>query len=274
MREDLKDVVEKAAQVLKAKIVGVTTTIQHVHKLDQALEALKRHGIQGVVGPAGGRVRQAGQVLGCSYSTARALNVEEYLFIGTGQFHPLGIALATGKRVVIADPVTGEVAEIDTDPMLRRRFGAITRAGVAKRFAILVSKKPGQKRMALAERLKALGEARGLEMFVVYLDNICSTWGLRRRCPRPAPGWRWTMLPNIEYPYSRRPNSRCCWGRESGRNMSLMRLNDTMIQSDKLKSRSIYRRQGSAPVRVGGSEAHGGRGGGMRGYERKVAERT
>jgi hypothetical protein len=53
-----------------------------------------------------------------------------------------------------------------------------------------------------------------------------------------------------------------------------MRLNDTMIQSDKLKSRSIYRRQGRAPVRVGGSEAHGGRGGGMRGYERKVAERT
>jgi 2-(3-amino-3-carboxypropyl)histidine synthase len=172
MKEDLKYVVEKAATVLKAKIVGVTTTIQHVHKLDQALEALKKHGIQGVVGPAGGRVKYPGQVLGCSYSTARALDLEEYLFIGTGQFHPLGIALATGKRVVIADPVTCEVSEIDTDPMLRRRFGAITRAGEAKRFAILVSKKHGQRRMALAERLKALGEARGREMFVVYLDNI------------------------------------------------------------------------------------------------------
>ena len=172
MKEDLREVVEKAAQVLKARRVGVTTTIQHVHKLDQALEALKAHGIQGVVGPAGERVKYPGQVLGCSYSTARALDVEEYLFIGTGQFHPLGIALATGKRVVIADPVTGEVSEIDTDPMLRRRFGAITRAGEAKRFAILVSKKPGQKRMELATRLKALGEARGLEMFLVYLDNI------------------------------------------------------------------------------------------------------
>ena len=172
MKEDLRDVVEKAAMVLKAKRVGVTTTIQHVHKLDQALEVLKKHGIQGVVGPAGGRVRQAGQVLGCSYSTARALDVEEYLFIGTGQFHPLGIALATGKRVVIADPASGEVSEIDTDPMLRRRFGAITRAREAKRFAILVSKKPGQKRMALALRLKALGESRGREMFLVYLDNI------------------------------------------------------------------------------------------------------
>ncbi len=172
MKEDLRDVATMAARVLRARRVGITTTIQHVHKLDQVLEVLKEHGIEGLIGPAGGRVKYPGQVLGCSYSTARALDVEEYLFIGTGQFHPLGIALATGKRVVIADPVTGEVSEIDTDPMLRRRFGAISRAGEAKRFAILVSKKPGQRRMVLAQRLKALGEARGLEMFLVYLDNI------------------------------------------------------------------------------------------------------
>jgi len=31
--------------------------------------------------------------------------VEEYLFVGTGLFHPLGIALAIVKMVVIADPV-------------------------------------------------------------------------------------------------------------------------------------------------------------------------
>ncbi|MFZ2470615.1 MAG: diphthamide biosynthesis enzyme Dph2 [Methanothrix sp.] len=172
MIEDLRDVVDKAAIVLTARRVGVTTTIQHVHKLDQALEALKAHDIEGVVGPAGERVKYPGQVLGCSYSTARALDVEEYLFIGTGQFHPLGIALATGRRVVIADPVTGEVSEIDTDPMLRRRFGTITRAGAAKRFAILVSKKPGQRRMELAQRLMTLGKSSGRQMFLVYLENI------------------------------------------------------------------------------------------------------
>lgn len=172
MNEDLRDVVEKAAQVLRARRVGVATTIQHVHRLGQALEVLKDQGIEGQLGPAGGRVKYPGQVLGCSYTSARVLDVEEYLFIGTGQFHPLGIALATGKRVVIADPVTGEISEIDTDPMLRRRYGAISRAMDAKRFAVLVSKKPGQKRMDLALRLKLLGEARGLEMFLVYLDNI------------------------------------------------------------------------------------------------------
>lgn len=172
MKEDLRAVVDKAARQLMANKVGVTTTIQHVHKLDQALEVLKEHGIIGLLGPASGRIKHPGQVLGCCYSTARALDVEEYLFIGTGQFHPLGIALATGKRVLAADPVTNEIFEIDPDPLLRRRFGAICRAGDARSFAILVSKKPGQKRMELARRLKALGEAKGLEMFLVYLDNI------------------------------------------------------------------------------------------------------
>ncbi len=172
MREELRAAVEKAVPVLRSKRVGVTTTIQHVHKIDQAQEVLRAHGIEGVLGPAGARVKYPGQVLGCCYSTTKALDVDEYLFIGTGRFHPLGIALATGKRVVTADPVTGEVSDIDTDPMLRRRFRAISKATDAKRFAVLVSKKPGQSRMDLARRIVNLGEAKGFEMILVYLDNI------------------------------------------------------------------------------------------------------
>jgi 2-(3-amino-3-carboxypropyl)histidine synthase len=172
MKEDLRDAVEKAAPLLRSKRVGVTTTIQHVHKIGQALKVLKEHGIEGVLGPAGARVKYPGQVLGCCYSTTKSLDVDEYLFIGTGRFHPLGIALATGKRVVAADPVTGEVSDIDTDPMLRRRFGAISKAIDAKRFAVLVSKKPGQKRMELARQIMTLGKTKGKEMILVYLDNI------------------------------------------------------------------------------------------------------
>ena len=172
MREDPRPAVEKAALLLKSRRVGVTTTIQHVHKLQLALEVLREHGIEGVMGPAGGRVKYPGQVLGCCYSTARAIDVSEYLFIGTGQFHPLGIALATGKRVVIADPVTCNVSEIDPDPLLRHRFGTIVRATKARRFAVLISKKQGQKRMDIARRIKKLGEAKGKEMFMIYLDNI------------------------------------------------------------------------------------------------------
>jgi 2-(3-amino-3-carboxypropyl)histidine synthase len=172
MPQDLKEAVEKAVPLLRSKKAGITATIQHVHKLNQALDVLKGHGIEGIVGKAVGRIKYPGQVLGCCYSTAKDLDADEYLFIGTGKFHPLGIALATGKRVVAADPVTGEVSQIDTEPMLRRRFSAIARAMDSVRFAILVSKKPGQRRIELARRLKELGEAKGKEMFVVYLDNI------------------------------------------------------------------------------------------------------
>jgi 2-(3-amino-3-carboxypropyl)histidine synthase len=172
MIEDLRGVVESASEKLKSCRVGIATTIQHVHRLDEAVQVLREHGIEGLMGPAGGRTKHPGQVLGCSYSSAKALDVDEYLFIGTGRFHPLGIALATGKRVVTADPATGEISEIDPDPMLRRRFGAIARAKEARTFAVLISKKPGQKRMSLAQHIMALGEAKGLEMFLVYLDNI------------------------------------------------------------------------------------------------------
>jgi 2-(3-amino-3-carboxypropyl)histidine synthase len=172
MTTDLEEAAQNALPHLRSKKVGIAATVQHIHKLDQALEILKDHGIEGLVGPAGGRIKYPGQVLGCCYSTAKALEVDEFLFIGTGQFHPLGIALATGKRVVTADPISGEASEIDSKPMQRRRFGAISRAMDAQRFAVLISKKPGQKRMDLARRMKTLGEAKGKEMFLVYMDNI------------------------------------------------------------------------------------------------------
>jgi 2-(3-amino-3-carboxypropyl)histidine synthase len=172
MKEDLNEAVERAIPLLKLKRVGLATTVQHMHKLCQAVEALKEHGIEALIGPTCERLRYPGQVLGCCYYSVKAVETDEILFIGTGQFHAIGIALATGKRVVAADPVTGEANLIDPDPTLRRRFGAISGAGCAKRFAILVSKKAGQRRWEVAKYIKDLGEAYEKEMFVIYLDEI------------------------------------------------------------------------------------------------------
>ena len=172
MPGDLKDAVERSIPLLRGKKIGVATTVQHVHKLDDALEVLQDHGLQGVVGPACGRARYPGQVLGCSFGTIKGLEVGEYLFLGTGRFHPLGIALSTGKRVIASDPVTGEVAEIDPDPMLRRRWGAIARAMDSKKIAVIVSKKPGQRRWETARKIVDLGKTKGRDMVLVYVDNI------------------------------------------------------------------------------------------------------
>ena len=171
MRADVREVVEGAADLLSARRVGVVTTVQHAHKISEFLEVLMGRGIEGVVRP-GGRTRYPGQVLGCNYEAARNADVDEYLFVGTGRFHPLGVALATGKRTVAADPVTGKVSVIDAAQMLKRRYGAIARAGDAERIAVIVSKKPGQRRMELARRMISLGEEHGKRMVLVYLDRM------------------------------------------------------------------------------------------------------
>ena len=172
MRADVKKAVERAADLLSARRVGVVTTVQHVHRLDDVMGILKERGIETVVRSGGDRTRYPGQVLGCNYEAARNADVEEYLFVGTGQFHPLGVALTTGKRVVAADPVTGNVSVVDALPMLKRRYGAIARAVDAEKIAIIVSKKPGQKRMDLAREMLALGRKYGIKMVLVYLDRV------------------------------------------------------------------------------------------------------
>ena len=67
--------------------LGLTTTIQHMHLLPSVKKKLKNSII-------------AGQVLGCDVSNALkiAKKVEAFLFIGSGNFHPVQIAIKTGKK--------------------------------------------------------------------------------------------------------------------------------------------------------------------------------
>src|SRR5439155_142643 len=61
------------------------------------------------IGEPDRRVAYAGQLLGCDYHTATVVegDVDGYLYIGTGDFHPLGVAILIDKPVIIADPERG-----------------------------------------------------------------------------------------------------------------------------------------------------------------------
>jgi 2-(3-amino-3-carboxypropyl)histidine synthase len=172
MDVDVTEAVRKALPLIKSDRVILVTTVQHVHKLGQALEILRDSKIEGLIGSGCSRVKYSGQILGCCYCSARDLEADKILFIGTGKFHPLGIAIATGKTVVVADPVTGEASIIDPNPMLKQRFGTLMQAKHAMKFAVLVSKKPGQRRWKLANQIRNLGKAAGREMLLIYMDNV------------------------------------------------------------------------------------------------------
>ena len=95
-------------------------------------------------------------MLGCCFTTAKETGQTEILFVGTGLFHPIGIALSTNARVIALDPLTGTAQEVSGEALLRRRFAVIEKARGAKTIGIIVSTKSGQHRMDLARRLAAL----------------------------------------------------------------------------------------------------------------------
>lgn len=172
---DVMPIVKKAFEHLKGS-VGIITTAQHVHKLEKVKNFLSQNGFKAVIGKGSGRIAHKGQVLGCNLSSATSISseVECYLYIGSGNFHAVGVAIAAKKRVVIADPYLDEVREAEElkDKLLRQRYGAISTAEKAKSFGLLVGTKPGQSRLKLAFDLKKLAEKHERRAYILVLNEF------------------------------------------------------------------------------------------------------
>jgi 2-(3-amino-3-carboxypropyl)histidine synthase len=156
--------------------VGLVTTAQHVDRLPSIKSALEAMGKEVQIGHGDRRIKHAGQVLGCNVTAATSIadHVDCFLYIGSGNFHPLAIALDTGKSVLVLDPMMREVREMGElrDKILRQRHGAITVAQEAKSFGILVSTKPGQVRMELAKRIQEELLQTGRSAVILVANNI------------------------------------------------------------------------------------------------------
>lgn len=172
---DVFPLLEKALPKLKES-VAITAAIQYVPTLSHAKQFLEKNGIKVHLGEGDSRIAYPGQVLGCNFSAPRAVSedVEQILHIGEGNFHPLGIALATGKEVLIVDPEKNEVRDISElkETILRQRHAIISKLESATTFGILVSSKIGQKRFGLAARIKDMVEKEGKKAVLFLLDNI------------------------------------------------------------------------------------------------------
>jgi len=175
---DVSKVVEKAIPLLKDKKIGLVSTAQHAHKLDEIKKLLENKNFEIFIGKGDTRINQAGQILGCNFSSANAIakDVDLFLFIGSGNFHPLGLMLTTKKKVIACDPYTNQVKSKELedlkDNVLRQRYGAIVRSKNARVYAILVGTKTGQQRVDLAYKIKEKLKSKEKKSFIFVLDNF------------------------------------------------------------------------------------------------------
>jgi len=193
---DVAKCVRKAVPSLKAP-VGVLTTSTHASFLPVILNELKAAGLRPVMA-RGRRTGNSAIVLGCDLAAARSIagKANSFLFVGSGSFHPIGVELATGRKVVGADPYSGEVRTFEDvrDRILRQRFAAIEKAKSARTFGVLLGLYPGQQRLKDALALLKLLEESGREAYLLAArqfspDNV-NHLGLEAlvstACPRIA----------------------------------------------------------------------------------------
>jgi 2-(3-amino-3-carboxypropyl)histidine synthase len=154
----------------KIKKIGFVTTIQYINYLKIIRENLEEKGIK--VNSNVGEKTINSQVLGCNYSSVP--NEENILYFGDGLFHPLGIHFATGKEVIIANPLTLEIKKLDKEKndFLRKRILLIEKAKEVKSYGILVSTKLGQNNIVLAKKIKKQLEEKGKIVRIFTMDFI------------------------------------------------------------------------------------------------------
>lgn len=161
--------------------VGLITTAQHADLLEMASSALKKQGFRPLIGRGGRRLFYPGQVLGCDLSSAKVIQdqVDVFLYIGSGRFHPRGVALSTGKRVLILDPLSGvwgEVEEGYRERFIRQRYAAMVEAkrlmDGGEKVGIYISELLGQRRAEVAEEIKRDLEERGVEALLLQSEVL------------------------------------------------------------------------------------------------------
>lgn len=139
------------------KRIGLATTMQfldYVEEIRQFLESKGKNVFADKI-----RQKYEGQLLGCDTGAAEKIkdDVDAFLYIGTGIFHPLGIALNIDKDVFCYDPINAVLSKIDkseVEKYNRKRKAAYMKFLEAAEIGILVSLKPGQNNFRKAIELK------------------------------------------------------------------------------------------------------------------------
>lgn len=159
------------------KKIGLVSTVQFTDSLKNIKNQLEQQGKKVFVSKSPSL--EPGQVLGCNVNNATIIQdkVEAFLYIGSGTFHPLAIALALKKPkpIFIFNPETKKFGKLDeklVEKTKARQKTAKIKLLSSKKVGILVSTKPGQERLKQALELKNKLEKNSKNAYVFLFNDF------------------------------------------------------------------------------------------------------
>ena len=173
----IDEVLEQAVGMLEVEHrIGLAANIQHIHQLQRAKEILEKNGKEVFMGRASGWLRYPGQVLGCDYGSVRtiAAKVDAIVVLSGGDFHAIGIPLATGRRTIVVDPFQRTARDMTEAcrQLLRKRWISIERFKEKQRIGVIVGLKSSQMNIGLARRLRQLLNENGKSAILICATEV------------------------------------------------------------------------------------------------------
>ena len=168
--------VEKHMPLLKdKKTIGLLTTSQHSQQTGAVKQFLEKHGFTVFLEKGGSLVDFPGQVLGCDQTAAMKINdkVDAFLFVGSGEFHPLGVAFSNSKLIIVANPYSRQAKLLaDAARLEKEKHLRLEKARDARVFGVIVGEKPGQHWWKTAETIKKSLEEQGKKAFLISMNEV------------------------------------------------------------------------------------------------------
>jgi len=201
IREKLLERTNRELAERSTRSIAMLTTIQHRSLLAWMVEHLRDSAIErgstlNCTVPMGGdRVSFPGHILGCDLSSVDPVAPDmdvPLLFLGSGLFHPLGMAVSSRRPVLRLDTTSGDVEWVDPDRLVRTRFGLAARIKEVEKVGLLVSRKLGQYRdpapfiSLLKEQGKKVSIYEGDTLSPGNLANLPEDVFVSLACPRLA----------------------------------------------------------------------------------------
>ncbi|MBS3170071.1 diphthamide synthesis protein [Candidatus Woesearchaeota archaeon] len=169
----------------KYQTVGLYASVQFVNQLDRVREQLEKEKMSVITSKAD-RTQVIGQLLGCdnyhhslNLSAAEEKEIDCYLYVGDGRFHPLALVYSQKdapkkKEIVGNDPISKSLFLVSADDVkviLAKYRSSLMKFLTAKTLGVITTIKPGQEqfRPSLALETKYPDKR-----FYHFIDNVVS----------------------------------------------------------------------------------------------------